>query len=226
MQWEIIDTGRATAEENMLWDRQLLKKYTASSAPLLRFYEWSFESASYGYFLKPPNFSSLNLVRRPTGGGVIFHHNDFTFSAFIPASHPKFTMNTMENYKFINELVLSAINSVVSTGEYARLYVENCEMGCIPEFCMAHPVHHDIMLNGLKIGGGAQRRTREGYLHQGTLNLQNVDTNYLLQKGVPIETAKTIQAKSTGLVPDTLTPYQLESVRKEIKNYFTEVLNS
>ena len=43
----------------------------------------------------------------------------------------------------------------------------------VSESCFANAVRADVMLNGQKIAGAAQRRTRRGLLQQGSI--QNVD---------------------------------------------------
>jgi lipoate-protein ligase A len=35
--------------------------------------------------------------------------------------------------------------------------------------CFANPVHADVMVNGRKVAGAAQRRARAGLLHQGSI---------------------------------------------------------
>ena len=38
-------------------------------------------------------------------------------------------------------------------------------------FCMAKPTIYDVVYQGRKIAGAAQRRRKNGYLHQGTISL-------------------------------------------------------
>ena len=81
------------------------------------------DSATFGYFVNPGKFldldhvreKGLNLARRPTGGGIIFHLWDMAFSVIVPAHCPEFSMNTLDNYAFVNCVVLEAV------GEFAGL---------------------------------------------------------------------------------------------------------
>ena len=62
--------------------------------------------------LKALEASGLHLARRPTGGGIIFHLTDFAFSVLIPANHPSFSQNTLENYALVNRPVAFAISEI------------------------------------------------------------------------------------------------------------------
>lgn len=179
--WRIVDTGVGSAQGNMDIDKKLLEEIAASRHPLLHFYEWEGRCATHGYFAKPTELLNmeaaqrwnLQLGRRPTGGGVIFHLCDFAFSIVIPSTHPRFSLNTLENYAFINHLVIQAIESFSGERLAPVLYngqgMDQCL--CVEHFCMAKPTQYDVMIGGRKVGGAAQRRTKEGFLHQGSISL-------------------------------------------------------
>src|SRR5947207_6599647 len=84
---------------NMAVDEALLAD---SAAPILRFYRWREPSLSFGYFgLYAEVVDQLNgreIVRRWTGGGIVPHGDDFTYSVIIPASHPFFAHSSLEIY--------------------------------------------------------------------------------------------------------------------------------
>lgn len=172
MKWQIVNTGKAGAQQIMDLDHVLLKELTPDSNPILHFYEWQGPTITYGYFLKPADHltvvatNEFELARRPTGGGFVFHVHDFSFSILIPASHPQFSTKTEQNYLWINQLILKALQAYVQT---PLNLISNDMKEHIPNFCMAQPVKYDIMVNGKKVAGGAQRRTKNGFLHQGTI---------------------------------------------------------
>src|SRR5262245_8608200 len=117
MQFIEIDSGKETAIKNMAIDQKLLSTLQSDGLPILRFYDWAFPSATHGYFSSPDgllnmqavNSYGLQLAKRPTGGGIIFHEYDFTFSFLLPASHPFFSLNTLDNYAFVNRIVAKAV---------------------------------------------------------------------------------------------------------------------
>ncbi len=85
--WEIIDTGSKSAQENMLFDAQLLEKAHCYKRPVLHFYEWEKPSATYGHFIQPAAVfdlarveeKGLCLVQRPTRGGDYFPYMGYGF---------------------------------------------------------------------------------------------------------------------------------------------------
>ena len=181
----VLDSGVAEAEVNMAQDAKLLSEL---ERPTLHFYDWLKPSATFGHFidvgkhfdLEKVGAHGLSLARRPTGGGIVFHIWDFAFSFLLPVAHPACSDNTLENYKFVNESVLEAVRDYLSlnglslTPEHAPQRGPSCT-----HFCMARPTIYDVVYNGLKIAGAAQRRTKKGYLHQGTISLASPDLDLL-----------------------------------------------
>lgn len=186
----LIDTGMASARQNMELDSKLLKELDPFSlTPILHLYDWNRVSATYGHFIHPSDYFSeeglsksvLEIAQRPTGGGVIFHNTDWAFSLLIPSNHPSYSMNTLENYAFVNTLVIEVIKRFVGKAATFNLLQEETkpvDLYC-SRFCMAKPTKYDVMLNGKKISGGAQRRTKAGYLHQGTISLTLPNPEFL-----------------------------------------------
>ena len=48
----------------------------------------------------------------------------------------------------------------------------------LSEACFANPVASDVMENGRKIAGAAQRKTRGGLLHQGSIQRENLNEKF------------------------------------------------
>jgi len=194
-EWMILDTGTRSAEENMRLDAELLENAHAHSQPVLHFYEWEGESATYGYFTDPASLLnlasaeklSLHLARRPTGGGIVFHLWDMAFSVLVPAHCPEFSTNTLENYAFVNNAVLASVKDYLGGILPLSLTPEDyspLDKDC-SRFCMAKPTKYDVMWEGRKVAGAAQRKTKAGYLHQGTIALVLPPSEYLDQVLLP-----------------------------------------
>ncbi len=184
----VMDSGVGSAEENMDVDRRLLRILSKDSEPLLRFYEWQRPSISYGYFLSPESHLAMeklkahevDVVRRPTGGGILFHGADFTYSLFLPSGHPQYSPNTTTSYAYVHQIIVRVISRFCEASDQVALFPQDRgEEGSIPYFCMAAPVKHDVVLNGKKVGGGAQRRTKAGLLHQGVIALTRPSQDWL-----------------------------------------------
>lgn len=173
MKWQILDSEKASAKSHMDKDQALLQAFTQ---PTLHFYEWERPSATYGYFIKPEQFldnlNLLDIAKRPTGGGIIFHLADCAFSVLIPANHPAFSINTLDNYAFVNQAVSKAIHELIGGTIPELLPIEPISQDFeSSHFCMAKPTKYDVMIGGKKVGGAAQRRSVRGFLHQGTISL-------------------------------------------------------
>lgn len=179
MSWNILQPEPRTAKENMELDRALLQAAAEEEEPVVHLYQWKRRSITFGYFINPFAFIKeekveelgFDLARRPTGGGVTFHHSDLAFSIVVPAKSPYYSINPLDNYALINQRVIWALKRFADI-QGTLLGEENSRIhGDSKHFCMAKPTKYDVMVSGLKVGGAAQRRTKEGFLHQGSISL-------------------------------------------------------
>lgn len=159
------DVEPRSAALNMAVDEALLEN---ASAPLLRFYRWRRPSLSFGYFghyAEVANQSSRReIVRRWTGGGIVPHGNDLTYSVIIPATDPFFAHSSLEIYAKVHDSIRLALQA---NGVEANLAGSAAPK--ISEACFANAVRADVLSQGRKIAGAAHRRTRAGLLHQGSI---------------------------------------------------------
>ena len=237
MQWTLLETGPATAEENMLRDRSLLLDLHSQSTPTLHLYDWTYDAFTYGYFINPEDFfyleqvksAGLDTARRPTGGGIIFHTCDLAFSVLIPSSHPKFSLNTLENYAFINQAVVVAMRKFLGSHSFPQLLIREKNQGpskVSRQFCMAKPTVYDVMIEGKKVGGAAQRRMKQGFLHQGSISLTLPDLNLLKKLLKDGENIVSLMQKNSFplLGSSTISKEELKLARKEIQSLLKEAL--
>ncbi len=230
MSLKVIDTGPASPEKNMARDQELLDTLPNHSECLLHFYEWDTPSATYGYFSRPEKLlkssgldkHQLSLAKRPTGGGIIFHQFDMAFSVLVSTLHPDYSLNTLTNYRYINELVAKSIADAMGLKSLPYLLEsEDCNCKGAPErqFCMAQPTVYDLLVDGKKVAGAAQRRTKMGYLHQGSISLQMPTLEYLqdlLQ--VESEIASAMQSLSFPLLGSNSDRKTLAEARYALKH--------
>lgn len=186
MEWQVLDTGSASAEKNMALDDELLRGISSKQQPILHLYDWEGNCATYGYFLDPYTLlhedavekGHLYLAKRPTGGGLVFHLTDFAYSILIPAAHVGYSVNTLENYAFINRMIVNVVQKFLGAKKSPALYSQE-STSLAGHFCMAKPTKYDVMVEGCKVGGAAQRRTKHGFLHQGTISIALPPENIL-----------------------------------------------
>jgi lipoate-protein ligase A len=174
---------------NMAIDEVLFENAKTSS---LRLYLWDHPALSFGYFGKfadvADESNKRDLVRRWTGGGIVLHGTDLTYSIIIPASDSAFKCSTMSIYEAIHGAIREALGA---TGQHAELatVAAVCDRRSKTDSalterrynqneCFANPVRADVLLNGEKIAGAAQRKTRAGLLQQGSIQSVDLDEGF------------------------------------------------
>lgn len=178
MKFFIEDTQIASATENMEKDKNLLNNLDPNGIPILHLYKWSSDSVTYGHFAKKEDLLDLNglekykidAARRVTGGGVTLHFSDYAFSFFMPKSNPLFSENTLDNYAFVNQVVANALGNYLPKEDLLFQKQEDAKVHSPRSFfCMARPTQYDVLYKDKKIAGAAQRKTKSGYLHHGSI---------------------------------------------------------
>lgn len=235
--WKLLNSGVKSAVSHMETDAQLLNSLEHQNLPILHFYEWERPSATYGYFIKPEKYLNfegvkkhgLELAKRPTGGGIVFHLSDLAFSVLLPKSHPGFSLNTMNNYAFINKIVSEAIIKFMGkSGPIIGLLPQEPQESVLEasSFCMAKPTKYDVILNGLKVGGGAERLTKFGLLHQGTIALQIPCENILGEVLQSEDVIECMKKNSYCLLKDTDSVSVLNAAKKEMQQLLIDAFSS
>jgi len=158
------DTEPRSAAMNMAIDEALLG---LAPVPSLRFYRWRGPSISFGYFGAYSDVGAeqtgRELVRRWTGGGIVFHGDDLTYSLVLPVDDAAAFHSSRAVYAEIHTAVQWALGTECGATLVASAAPK------ISDACFANPVAADVIANGRKIAGAAQRRTRAGLLHQGSI---------------------------------------------------------
>jgi lipoyl(octanoyl) transferase len=163
---------------NMAVDEALLRLATT---PVLRIYQWNETAISLGYFqactLVPPQ---RPYIRRYTGGGLVDHTQDVTYTLVFPRQHPLTELSLATSYELFHRAIVLALHHIGLEAELAAA----CSCEDSPA-CFRKPVKYDVVLNGQKIAGAAQRRSREGSLHQGSILLPDPTKNTQLRTALP-----------------------------------------
>jgi lipoate-protein ligase A len=148
--------------------------------PVLRIYAWDRPAVSIGYFQKAAVVpEGRPFVRRYTGGGLVDHARDVTYTLVAPREAPLAALTLAESYSRVHEAVKMALEK----SGFRPVLSENCEPEA--EACFNRAVRYDVTLDGKKVAGGAQRRTREGLLHQGSILLPDPAGNEILRRNLP-----------------------------------------
>ncbi|MFH1715576.1 MAG: hypothetical protein ABH857_05245 [Elusimicrobiota bacterium] len=174
--WDIIiDEYDKSAFENMAYDEALLKCLeSAVKKPVLRFYGWNEKCYSYGYAQKVASLKEqwlekkLSAVRRPTGGGIVLHEYDISYSLIAPIDEGSFPRDLNSSYKCFHSAICRGLNFM---GIPAALKSVKKKTNSLTYSCFDEPVSYDIFLDDKKIVGSAQKRTKKLILQQGTIQL-------------------------------------------------------
>jgi len=167
---DVIVEGRSPAVHQMKVDADLISR--GSPRPIIRFYKWPCFCVTAGLFTNPSKFidikcceeMGIEVVKRPTAGGLLFHHRDIAFTLFYPEGHHLCSLSVEESSREINTAIFSALSPwLPEQGEEVEIKNSCCRL------CMAQKTGFDLIWSGYKIGGCAQRRTRHGLLHQVSL---------------------------------------------------------
>jgi lipoate-protein ligase A len=167
----------ADGPSNMAIDEAMLDAVAedASSASL-RTYGWEEPTLSLGYFQElaeaeaDPRWGGVPIVRRPTGGGAIWHHHELTYALVVPTTYPRASPRPA-----LYHAVHSAIAELLlSRGVHAlrRGAVPAAHDPKRPFLCFADRDPEDLVLHGRKILGSAQRRRSGAILQHGSLLLR------------------------------------------------------
>lgn len=171
--FHVLPDLTATAAQNMAYDFLMLQRYQPSDAIRFRHYDWTREAYTFGlsqnfsYVASEVPSMSADIVRRPTGGGVVDHTNDWTYCLIIPAAHPMAKGQPIDTYRDVHQALVNAMDqqelrtelNLQSPGEKS------------PSVCFNKAEVYDVVLQGLpsKLAGAAQKRTKNGYMLQGSI---------------------------------------------------------
>ena len=210
-----VSTPALDVYEQMAFDEQTVRLRPQEIT--LRFYRWTDGSAvTFGYaqFLREVEKGVVAegffgpKARRPTGGGLVFHRDDLTFSLVFPSQE-----RPTDIYKKLHGFILRSLaeggqkSRVFDTALPASAYtpsVNNQASACFAE-------------DGHKILGGAIRRFGQTVLYQGSLQLSGAREN-AVYKNALIRAVRTFLA--TDLRPAAADAKWLEKARALAKNQY------
>lgn len=161
MKCRYLMTDHSSAAYNMGLDEAVMTKISeGESPPTLRLYGWTPSAVSIGYFqslneevdLGKCSEFGVDVVRRITGGGAVYHDTELTYSFIAPAK--LLPNDILESYKLICGGLIEGFSGIGVEASFAPL--------------------NDIIACGKKISGNAQTRRMGCVLQHGTI-LLNVD---------------------------------------------------
>jgi lipoate-protein ligase A len=171
--WYLLHSGPGDHAFNMALDEALLHGAPRLGRPVLRFYSWIEPAASFGYFQRYAEIEQMTplrpLVRRPTGGGLVPHDADWTYSLVFPPGDEWYALSATGSYRRVHEWIQAAFATLDLATELAPACSKT-----LPGQCFQGHEMSDVLWRGQKVAGAAQRRARDGLLIQGSVQPQRL----------------------------------------------------
>lgn len=180
MKLDVLPTRAGGAAENMALDFLLLQRYPREHVSRFRHYSWRSPAFTFGYSQKIalvrsalPVDGTFDLCRRPTGGGIVDHRDDWTFSLVIPRGHPLEDMRATQSYREVHQCLVDALRrqDIPAMVKPAEANAQEATGSTAPGQCFERAEVYDVIspATGHKIAGAAQKRNKRGLLFQGSL---------------------------------------------------------
>ncbi|MDX4060038.1 lipoate--protein ligase family protein [Aliarcobacter skirrowii] len=171
--FRLIITQNLSSSINSNIDKALFKAFKNGSMPILRLYTWE-DCVTLGAGQKLDDYEKLqtsyknNISKRLTGGGVLFHGHDISYTILV---NPNMIENkdVKETYFLICQFLLKFYEDLGLKADFAK---DNKDIVLSKSpFCQVGFEAYDIIINNRKIGGNAQKRAKNCILQHGSIPL-------------------------------------------------------
>ncbi|XVH30505.1 lipoate--protein ligase family protein [Haloferacaceae archaeon DSL9] len=203
-EWRLIREETRSGPMNMALD-EIAAETAADGGPrTVRVYQWLPSCLSLGYHQDPTTVdwgacerSGIDVTRRQTGGGGIYHdeYGDISYSITAPAD--ELPSKLMDCYRLLCTPVLDAfermgVHADFVDEEYPELHRPACYLRAL------HPAH-DIVAGGRKISGNAQYRRRDAVIQHGSITYSVLADRHLSTFAAPDVTPPVFGDRVTGI---------------------------
>lgn len=222
--WRFLDTGDGDAYWNMALDEAILTMRVEGKVPeTLRVYTWKPSAVSIGYFqsleqevdLEACRSLGVDVVRRITGGGAVYHEygGELTYSFVISEDvlrSKKFFEDIQGSYRVICEALVEGLKKIGINAEFKPI--------------------NDIVVNGKKISGNAQTRRRGVILQHGTILLRtDIPTMFRVLKvskeKISDKAIKAVEDRVTTIYREVSSSITLDDIKEAVRRGFSEYFN-
>lgn len=183
--WRFINSGARTPADNMAIDEAMLIAHSeGKTPPTVRFYGWEPATLSIGYFQKAEDeveFGELRrqgigFVRRPTGGRAVLHDRELTYSMIVSEQYPDMPTTVNEAYRVLSEGLVHGFRRLGLQAQMVNLGAEEEKIKYVSTAgsaaCFDSPSWYELVVEGRKIAGSAQTRSRGVILQHGSILLE------------------------------------------------------
>ncbi len=169
----IVDNKHLSARKNMQKDKELFESFKDGDTPVFRIYNWQ-KCFTYGV---SQDIKKIDLdygddnAKRITGGGILLHGHDISYSIITDTKSLK-GMNVKKSYEYFCEFILEFYRFWGLKPVFAK-DIESIELSK-NIFCQVGFEPYDIIINGKKIGGNAQKRGKNKLLQHGSIPVNHI----------------------------------------------------
>lgn len=187
--WKLLlDEFPRDGATNMALDEALFRdaEEGRQTRPVLRLYGWSPPCLSLGYHQDPAlaadaqfcQRNAIHIVRRPTGGLAVLHDDEVTYAVAAPLDQGPFRgLDLGGTYSAIAAALVEGLRSLGLPALLSRRQARAAPTSTAP--CFQVPTADEVLVEGRKVVGSAQRRGRRAFLQHGAVPL-SVDYALLL----------------------------------------------
>ena len=177
--WRLIESAAANGPRNMAIDVALAESVRKGGTPILRFYRWEPPCISLGrnqpardhYDLDAAERWGVDFVRRPTGGGAVYHHREITYSIMV---RDRLLGGPRRTYHLIHRGLLAGLRLLGAPVDMVGVSGEPHRPSTVP--CFHELDIGSIVADKLKLVGSAQLRERGVILQHGSILLAGDQT--------------------------------------------------
>jgi lipoate-protein ligase A len=181
LEWRLIRSGFQTGAMNMALDEALLSTVAEGvSPPVLRFYRWRPATVTIGYAqsvardidLEICHQAGLDVVRRSTGGRAVLHDHEVTYSVIAPSVSGLFGNSVLDTYRVISEVLQKALRQLGLPAELVAGRPRGGQQHATKSVCFSAPSQYELVIEGRKVAGSAQKRHGQAFLQHGSIPLE------------------------------------------------------
>ncbi|NOR50961.1 MAG: lipoate--protein ligase family protein [Desulfuromonadales bacterium] len=165
----------------MALDEALLHSVAnGDSLPVLRFYRWCPAAVTLGYAqsvfkdldLDVCRLAGLDVVRRSTGGRAVLHDNEVTYSVIAPFNAGLFGNSVLDCYRVISEILQKTLVQLGLPAQLVPGKLRGDRQSGMKAICFSVPSQYELLINGCKVVGSAQKRHGQAFLQHGSIPIE------------------------------------------------------
>jgi lipoyl(octanoyl) transferase len=221
---------------NMAADLYLLALCEKSPAVIVRIYTWEKPSITLGITEKPEETldaaalekSDVEWIRRPTGGRSVLHQQDITYSCVFSTQIQAMGVTLMETYGIISRGLMNGLKKAgIRCSAHDSPLDPALSRGNVRLPCFLSPNRHEIMVEGKKLLGSAQKRSAKAVLQHGSIPLTpafRLLPDYLKLSDSQRESQKRMLLQKTTCVSEVQPEYNTAALVRGLMDGFSDSL--